>query len=90
VKVPGTSGRIISRARIGGAGCAALSLEKPVAPIPAPNTQNDDHNPARVARRILFDLTVGNDNLFKGDRYKWSLQGTVINRTFTVLPGFHL
>ena len=49
--------------------------------IPAPNTQNDDHNPQRIAPRSLFDLSVGDDNLFHGDRYKWSLQVTVINLT---------
>ena len=49
--------------------------------IPAPNTQNDDHNPQRIAPRSLFDLAIGDDNLFKGDRYKWSLQATVINLT---------
>ncbi len=49
--------------------------------IPAPNTQNDDHNPARIAPRNLFDLAIGDDNLFLGDRYKWSLQFTAINLT---------
>jgi len=49
--------------------------------IPAPNTQNDDHNPQRVAPRSLFDLAIGDDNLFKGDRYQWSLQVNVINLT---------
>ncbi|MCU1220720.1 MAG: Oar protein [Candidatus Angelobacter sp.] len=49
--------------------------------IPAPGTQNDDHNPARIASRHLFDLAVGHENLFHGDRYKWSLQGSVINLT---------
>jgi len=49
--------------------------------IPSPNTQNDDHNPQRVASRNLFDLAIGDDNLFVGDRYKWSLQFTAINLT---------
>jgi hypothetical protein len=47
--------------------------------IPAPGTQNDDHNPARIAPRHLFDVAVGDDNLFKGERYKWSLTLTAIN-----------
>ena len=47
--------------------------------IPAPGTENDDHNPPRVASRNLFDLAVGDDNLFRGDRYKWSLRLTAIN-----------
>ncbi|HWZ46422.1 MAG TPA: TonB-dependent receptor [Candidatus Saccharimonadales bacterium] len=49
--------------------------------IPAPGTQNDDHNPARIAQRNLFDASVGHDNLFHGDRYKWSLRLTAINLT---------
>src|SRR6266481_2935889 len=42
--------------------------------IPAPGTENDDHNPPRVALRNLFDTSVGHDNLFHGDRFKWSLR----------------
>ena len=49
--------------------------------IPAPGTENDDHNPPRIAARHLFDVSVGDDNLFKGERYKWSLRGTVVNLT---------
>ena len=37
--------------------------------IPAPGTENDDHNPPRVQPRHLFDIAVGDDNLFNGDRY---------------------
>ena len=48
--------------------------------IPAPGTENDDHNPPRVNPRHLFD-TLGDDDLFHGDRYKWSLRFTVINLT---------
>jgi Carboxypeptidase regulatory-like domain len=49
--------------------------------IPAPGTENDDHNPPRIAPRNLFDLAVGHDNLFHGDRYRWSARFTVINVT---------
>jgi len=49
--------------------------------LPAPGTENDDHNPPRIAARHLFDLSVGHDNLFHADRYKWSLRFTVINLT---------
>src|ERR1039458_6675210 len=45
------------------------------------NTQNDDHNPARIASRNIFDVAAGDDNLCKGDRYKWSLTLTAINVT---------
>ena len=49
--------------------------------IPAPGTENDDHNPPRIAPRNLFDLSVGEDNLFNGDKHKWSLRLTAINLT---------
>jgi len=49
--------------------------------IPAPGTENDDHNPPRIAPRNLFDVSVGDDNLFQGDHYKWNLRLTAINIT---------
>ena len=49
--------------------------------IPAPGTENDDKNPPRIAPRHLFDLAVGDGNLFRGDKYKWSLRLTAINVT---------
>ena len=49
--------------------------------IPSPGTEDDDKNPPRIQPRHLFDLAVGEDNLFNGDRYKWSLRFTVINLT---------
>jgi hypothetical protein len=50
--------------------------------IPAPGTSDDDHNPSRIAPRNLFDISVGDDNLFKNkERYKWSLRLTAINVT---------
>jgi hypothetical protein len=61
--------------------CPASLYGSPLVSIPAPGTENDDHNPPRIAPRNLFDLSVGDDNLFKSDRYKWSLQFTVINMT---------
>ncbi len=61
--------------------CAPAQYGSTRISIPAPGTQNDDHNPARIAPRSLFDMAVGHDNLFRGDRYKWSLQASVINLT---------
>jgi hypothetical protein len=49
--------------------------------IPAPGTENDDKNPPRIASRNLFDVSIGDDNLFGGERYKWSAQLTAINVT---------
>ena len=50
--------------------------------MPAPNKEDDDHNPPRIAARNLFDLAVGDDNIFHGDRLKWSAQITVISLAF--------
>src|ERR1700730_6511499 len=61
--------------------CAPSLYGSTLVKIPAPGTQNDDHNPARIAPRHLFDVSVGHDNLFHGDKYKWSLQLTAINVT---------
>ena len=47
--------------------------------LPAPGTESADHNPPRIAPRHLFDLSVGDDNLFHGDKYRWSLRATAIN-----------
>jgi hypothetical protein len=49
--------------------------------IPANGTENDDKNPPRIAPRHLFDVAVGEDNLFHGDHYRWSARVTVINIT---------
>jgi Carboxypeptidase regulatory-like domain/TonB-dependent Receptor Plug Domain len=49
--------------------------------IPADGTENDDKNPPRIAPRHLFDVSVGDDDLLHGDRYKWSARFTVINLT---------
>jgi Carboxypeptidase regulatory-like domain len=61
--------------------CPAAQYGSTLITIPAPGTENDDGNPPRVAPRHLFDLAVGDDNLFHGERYKWSLTLTAINVT---------
>jgi Carboxypeptidase regulatory-like domain/TonB-dependent Receptor Plug Domain len=49
--------------------------------IPADGTENNDKNPPRIAPRHLFDVSVGDDDLLHGDRFKWSARFTVINLT---------
>jgi hypothetical protein len=61
--------------------CAPSQYGSTLVKIPAPGTQDPDHNPQRIAPRSLFDLSLGDDNLFKGERYKWSLSLTAINLT---------
>jgi hypothetical protein len=63
------------------ASCPAAAFGSTLIKIPAPGKENDDHNPQRIAPRSLFDASVGQDDLFHGDRYKWSLRFTVINLT---------
>ena len=59
--------------------CPAAQFGSNLIRVPAPNAENDDRNPPRIASRSLFDVSVGDDNLFKGDHYKWSLTLTAIN-----------
>jgi len=61
--------------------CLSSQFTSSLIQVPAINTQNDDRNPARMVSRNLFDIAVGDDNLFRGDRYKWSLTVTAINVT---------
>ena len=61
--------------------CPATQFTSNLVQIPAAGTENDDHNPPRIAPRHLFDVSIGDDNLFRGDKYKVSLQLTAINIT---------
>jgi len=61
--------------------CPASQLGSTLIKIPAPGTEQDDRNPQRIAPRSLFDLAVGHDNVFNGDRYRWSVRLTIINLT---------
>ncbi len=74
VGVPGPAG---SSALV----CPVSQFGSRLLQVPAPNTENDDKNPPRIASRNLFDVALGDDNLFKfgGDRYRVSLQLTAIN-----------
>lgn len=49
--------------------------------IPDPGTENPDHNPARIAPRHLFNLGVGTDSLWKGERFNMTARFTVVNLT---------
>ncbi len=59
--------------------CLASQFRSSLISVPAPGTENDDHNPPRIASRNVFDLSIGDDNLFHGEKYKWSAQLTVVN-----------
>jgi carboxypeptidase family protein/TonB-dependent receptor-like protein len=64
--------------------CPASQYGSKYIKIPAAGTENDDHNPPRIASRNLFDAAVGIDNIFNGDRYKWSARISVVNIANTV------
>jgi hypothetical protein len=59
--------------------CLATQLTSSLLSIPAPGTEDDDKNPPRVMQRNLFDASIGEDNLFGGDKRRWSLRVTAVN-----------
>jgi hypothetical protein len=64
--------------------CSAAGLGSTLLQVPKPGTENDDHNPQRIASRHLFDISLGHDNIFHGDRMRWSARLSVINLTNNV------
>ncbi|HEV2646116.1 MAG TPA: TonB-dependent receptor [Acidobacteriaceae bacterium] len=62
--------------------CLVSQFTSSLLKLTAPNTQNDDHNPARIAPRNLFDLSVGIDNLLhrkNGEKRTLSASLTIVN-----------
>jgi hypothetical protein len=59
--------------------CLASQFGSTLIKVPAPGTENDDHNPPRIAPRHLFDASVGMDDVFHGDKRKWDLRVTAVN-----------
>jgi hypothetical protein len=59
--------------------CPASLYSSTLVSIPAAGAENDDHNPPRIAPRNLFDVAIGDDNIFKGDKYKLSARLTIVN-----------
>jgi hypothetical protein len=59
--------------------CLASQLTSSLLSIPTPGTEDDDRNPPRIRQRDLFDVSLGEDNLFGGKEKKWSIQLTAVN-----------
>jgi Carboxypeptidase regulatory-like domain/TonB-dependent Receptor Plug Domain len=59
--------------------CPASEYSSSLVKIPAPNTGNNDKNPQRIQPRNLFDAAIGEDNIFRGDNYRWSLRLSAVN-----------
>lgn len=61
--------------------CPAAEYSSTLIHIPAPGSGDNDKDPARIDGRSLIDTSVGQDNLFHGDKYKWSLHLSAVNIT---------
>ena len=61
--------------------CAASQLTSSLLRSPAPGTEDDDRNPPRIQSRSLFDMALGDDNLFHADKHRVGLRLTAINVT---------
>ncbi|HLK47929.1 MAG TPA: TonB-dependent receptor [Bryobacteraceae bacterium] len=62
-------------------GCAGV-VTSTLLTLPAPGTENDDHNPDRVKPRSLFNAAIGTDNLFHTEaRRRTTLRLSVENLT---------
>lgn len=59
--------------------CDASGLTSKLVSIPTPGTEDDDKKPPRIAPRNLFDASIGDDNLFHGEKRRWSLRLTAVN-----------
>jgi hypothetical protein len=62
------------------AGSASANLVR----IPAAGTENNDTNPPRVSPRNLYDIAIGDDNLFQTDHRRYRVQFTAVNLTNVV------
>ena len=61
--------------------CLPSEYKSSLISIPAPGTENPDHNPPRIAPRSLFDASLGQDNIFHKEHYKVNLNLTAVNLT---------
>ena len=64
--------------------CANGTASALLVRIPPPGTENDDTNPPRVAPRHLFDVAIGDDNIFHTERVRYRAQLTAVNLTNVV------
>ncbi|MDP9055109.1 MAG: TonB-dependent receptor [Acidobacteriota bacterium] len=64
--------------------CPSGNASATLVNIPKAGTGNDDTNPTRVSPRNLFDVAIGNDNLFHTDKLRYRVQFTAVNLTNVV------
>ena len=67
----------------GFATCDAAGLTSQLVKVPAPGTQDNDHNPQRIQPRNLFDMALGDDDVFHfhENHYRFGARITAINVT---------
>jgi hypothetical protein len=61
--------------------CPANELTSNLLRIPAPGTGDNDKAPPRIAQRNLFDVSLGQNNIFHREHFKTDLDFTAINVT---------
>jgi len=59
--------------------CLASEYTSRLVKIPAPGTGDNDKSPPRIQPRNVFDVSIGEDNLFNGKKDKWSVRLTGVN-----------
>ena len=59
--------------------CPASEWGSTLIKVPTPGKEDDDLNPPRIRSRNLFDLALGDDNLFHTEKHRWSAKVEVIN-----------
>jgi hypothetical protein len=60
-------------------GCASGNLETTRIRIPAAGTQDADRNPARIAPRSVFDISVGHDALYRHEHQQVGVHADIVN-----------
>jgi len=76
-----TCGGVKATRTAGFQSCAPSEYSSTLVSIPAPGTENDDKNPPRIAPRNLFDLSIGQSNIFRREHYKTDIDLTAVNIT---------
>jgi hypothetical protein len=66
------------------ASCPSGNASTSLVTIPKAGTENDDTNPPRIAPRNLFDVAIGDDNIFHTDKLRYRVQVTAVNVTNVV------
>ncbi|MFT4111336.1 TonB-dependent receptor [Silvibacterium sp.] len=64
--------------------CDVAGLKSKLLSLPAPNTEDADKNPSRIAPRNLFDMSLGDENIYhlgSSGRYRFGATVTAINVT---------